>query len=32
MALQQHSQEVLKAAIRWLPWNFAEAMESSDTS
>ena len=32
MALQRHSQEVLKEVSRWLPWNFAEASEPSDTS
>ena len=31
MALQQHSQEVLKEASRWLPWNYTEALEPTDT-
>jgi transposase len=32
MALQQHGQEVLKDASRWLPWNYAKALKPSDTS
>ena len=32
MALQRHAQEVLKKVSRWLPWNFTEALEPSDTS
>jgi hypothetical protein len=32
MALQQHGQQVLKDAGRWLPWNYPEAIGPSDTS
>ena len=32
MALQQHSQKVLTEASRWLPWNYVEALEPSNTS
>jgi hypothetical protein len=32
MALQQHGQHVLKDPSRWLPWNYAEAQEPSDTT
>ncbi len=31
MAMQRHGQEVLKNVNRWLPWNFAQAEEASDT-
>jgi transposase len=32
MVLQQHAQKVLKEASRWLPWNYAEALEPGNTS
>ena len=32
MALQQHSQKVLTEASRWLPWNYVQALEPSNTS
>jgi transposase len=32
VALQEHSEQVAKDVGRWLPWTFAQALESSDTS
>ena len=32
LALQQHGQQVMKDAGRWLPWNYTEAIGPSDTS
>lgn len=32
IALQQHGQEILKDANRWLPWNYAQALEPPDTT
>ena len=29
--LQHHAQEVLKHPTRWLPWNYKDALASSDT-
>jgi transposase len=31
-AVQQHGQEIPKDAGRWLPWNYVEALEPSDTT
>ena len=31
VALQEHSQEVAKAATRWLPWNYTETSAPADT-
>ena len=32
MALQQHSQGVLKEPSRWLPWSYPEAIGHTDSS
>lgn len=31
VTLQEHSQQVAKAPTRWLPWNYTEALASTDT-
>lgn len=31
IALQEHSQEVVKAPTCWLPWNYTEALSPADT-